>query len=550
MPIRTSPVRVPADRALDRPAGAPGPGNSPSLPCRSLRRLGLIGGALATALAGCGPLGAPELPWNPKEASLQDVRGVVKSGLISCRQMASRYQLLHDGFDPTFRAVVSWNPQLLADAERLDRVPQGQRGSFHCVPVVIKDNIEVIGLPTTAGARALDGVLARSNAEVAQRLITAGALVLGKTNMPDFALDGTNTLSSFGGQTRNPYDQGLTVYGSSGGTAAAITASLGVIGLGTDTFGSLVQPASATGIVAIRPTQGLLPSSGILPLMSLQDMPGPMARTVEDAAAALELLVDSQYAAKGSQSYTSGLSSRGLAGLTIGYDPAALQPLPAPPLVPSEDVAGLFSQVLQNLSQAGASAKQVSVLATQLPTLQAAIDLSFQCMPVDFKQSLNSHLAELRGQAPIKSLADIIPTRKYLDSAFEFLTQAEAQTDTIQSSMACQKYLEAKAAAARSITALMDKEGVDLLIYPAANQPAYPIGTTPPKGWFGFQALSSNTGLPSLSMPMGRAPRAGAPVGFILLARGYQEAKLIQAAYAYQSRFKPRSAPTATWPTP
>ena len=548
MSIRPSLAYVSAERAPDRSLGAPGQSQSSSVR-RSLRGLGLIGGALALALAGCGPLGAPELPWNPKEASLQDVRGVVKSGLISCRQMASRYQLLHDGFDPTFRAVVSWNPQLLADAERLDRVPQGQRGSFHCVPVVIKDNIEVIGLPTTAGARALDGV-ARSNAEVAQRLITAGALVLGKSNMPDFALDGTNTVSSFGGQTRNPYDQSLTVYGSSGGTAAALTASLGVIGLGTDTSGSLVQPASATGLVAIRPTQGLVPATGIVPLMSLQDMPGPMARTVEDAAAALELLVDSQYAAKGSQSYTSGLSSGALKGLTIGYDPAALQPLPAPPLVPSEDVAALFTQVLQNLAQAGANAKQVSVLGTQLPTLQAAIELSFQCMPVDFKQSLNSHLAQARSQAAIKSLADIIPTRKYQDSAFEFLTQAEAQTDTIQSSTACQKYLEAKAAAARSITALMDKEGVDLLIYPAANQPAYPIGTMPPKGWFGFQALSSNTGLPSLSMPMGRAPRAGAPVGFILLARGYQEAKLIQAAYAYQSRFKPRSAPTATWPTP
>lgn len=499
----------------------------------------LLGSALGT---GCGPIGAPELPFNPDEASIQDVRGFVKSGLVSCRQMINRYQLLHDSLDARVNAIVTWNDKLMEDADRLDKIPFGQRGSFHCVPIVVKDNMDVIGMPTTGGLSALGGLLTRNNAEAAQRLITAGAIVLGKTNMPDVALDGLNTTSSFGGQTYNPYNRNLTVYGSSGGTAAAITTSLGIVGLGTDTYGSLVQPASATGIVAIRPTQGLVSSQGILPLMSLQDMPGPMTRTVEDAAAALELMVDKQFSPRGSQSYTTGLSKDGLKGLTIGFDPAVLQPLPMPEMIPSPEVSDLFATTLKNLAQGGATTRQVNALGTLFPSLAAVSDLSFKCMPVDFKQSFNSYLGAFRTELPIKSLKDLIATKQYRDSVADFLKGAEAQTDTIETSMACQQYLAAKTAAASAITAFMDKEGLDLFVYPAANQPAFTTGE-PPRGWFGFQILSSPTGLPSLSMPMGKAPGGGAPVGFILLSRAYQEAKLIQAAYAYQNRFKPRAEP-------
>jgi Asp-tRNA(Asn)/Glu-tRNA(Gln) amidotransferase A subunit family amidase len=504
----------------------------------------LLGSGIVAGLgSGCGPFGSPELPFNTHEATIQDVRTAVKSGIISCKQMVSRYQLLHDALDPSLRAVVSFNPRLNQDADRLDQVPRSQRGSFHCVPIVVKDNLNVVGMPTTGGAAALGDSVTGNNAEAVQRLITAGAIVLGKTNMPDFALDGTNTKSSFGGQTVNPYNQSLTVYGSSGGSAAAVSASLGVVGLGTDTFGSLVQPASATGLVAIRPTQGLVPSTGILPLMSLQDAAGPMTRTVEDAAATLELLVDKAYADKGSQSYTSVLHSDGLKGLVIGYDPALLQPLPAPMLIPSPEVSDLFSQVLKNLGQAGATTKQVSALGTLFSSLQAATDASFACMGVDFKQSLNAYLSGTRPDASVKSLSDIISSGQFLDSAKAFLTSAQAQTATIMSSTACQQYQANKVAANSAITAFLDKEGLDLLVYPAANQPAFPAGSAPPAGWYGFQVLSSPTGLPSLTMPMGVAPKSGAPVGFILLARNYQEAKLVQAAFSYEQKFAPRVPP-------
>lgn len=515
--------------------------NALSLPACLLSATAAIG-------SGCGALGNPELPFQPEEAALHDVRAYVKSGLISCRQMLSRYQLLHDSLDPAVHALVTWNDHLLADADRLDQVPREQRGSFHCVPIVLKDNLDFEGLPTSGGATALSKPITGSSAEAVERLLTAGAIVLGKTNMPDFALDGVNTLSSMGGQTTNPYNQAMTVYGSSGGTAAAISASLGIIGLGTDTYGSLVQPASATGLVAIRPTQGLVSATGVLPLMSQQDMPGPMARRVEDAAAALELLVDKHFADQGSQNYTSNLSEDALRGLTIGYDPAVLQALPAPMLLPSQEVSDLFSKTLANLRQGGAVTRQVSAFGTLFPSLQAATDASFQCMPVDFKQSINSYLTTQRPESPLRSLADILGSGQFLSSVRTFLTGAQAQTDTIETSAACQQYRAARIAAHDAVTALMDKEGLDLLVVPAANQPVFPISETPPPGWFGFQILSSPTGLPSLTMPMGVAPKSGAPVGLIFVSRSYQESKLVSAAYAFQSQFQPRVAPpSATW---
>lgn len=506
---------------------------------RRLSALTLI--SACSAVAGCGAIGAPALPFKPEEATVQNVRSAVKSGFISCRELASRYQLLHDSLDPSLHAVVTWNIDLLQDADRLDAVPTAQRGNFHCVPLVVKDNIHVAGMQSTGGVLALSGGGVSTDAEVVLRLRTAGALILGKTNMPDFALDGTGTQSSYGGQTLNPYNRALTVYGSSGGTAAALGASLGIVGLGTDTYGSLIQPASANGLVALRPTQGLIPNAGVMPLMNLQDTPGPMARTVEDVAAILELLVDKSQVGKGSQSYTSQLKSTGLQGLSLGFDPAALQPLAMPMLTPSSEVSDLFYKALADISTAGGKTRQVTVLTTLFASLQAATDGSFACMPVDFKESFGNYLAS-RSDLKTKTLADVIATGKYSDSAKGFLLSAQAQTDTTQTSVACQKYLTARTAAQNAIVALMDKEGIDLLVYPAANQPAFPIGT-PPSGWFGFQMLSSPTGLPSLTVSMGTTPKNGAPMGLTLLARPYQEAKLVQAAYAYQQQRGPRPIP-------
>src|SRR5262245_7496075 len=214
---------------------------------KTLRLLGnsALSSAVCTLLMTLGPGCDTDKLFKPEEATLDDVRNLVQKDIISCREMVGNYQQLHDSLDPAVSGIASWNDRLAADADRLDQIPPDQRGDFHCFPIIVKDNMDYAGLPTTGGAKALGGARAGSNAEVVKRLLDAGAIVLGKSNMPDFATDGTNTLSSFAGQTVNPYARARTVYGSSGGTAAAISVSLGIIGLGSDTYGSLVQPSSA-----------------------------------------------------------------------------------------------------------------------------------------------------------------------------------------------------------------------------------------------------------------------------------------------------------------
>lgn len=481
---------------------------------------------------------SPEPAFSPIERTLAELRAQIDDG-TSCRAIVRAYAQLHAERDPELRAFVTWNEAAAADAERLDAVPAGERGPLHCAPIVVKDNIDVAGLPTTGGVRALARSVPGEHAVIVARLVDAGAVVLGKTNLPDFALDGVNTLSSARGQTDNPYAAGVTVYGSSGGTAAALAASLGVVGLGTDTFGSLVQPASATGLVAIRPTQGLVSGAGVLPLMSLQDTPGPMARTVADAAALLAAIADGP----AGEAYTRALDPDGLVGLTIGFDPLALQAVPLLGLTPDPEVADLFTASLAAIEQAGATTRAVEVLAPQFASLQAAVDGSFACMPVDFKQSLDAYLAALGPAAPRRDLAEILATGEFLPSVQDFVAGAAAQTDSIAASAACTGYQSARQAAQAGIVGLMDDRGLDLLVYPAANQPPFAAGEAPPAGWYGFQALSSPTGLPSLSLPMGLTASGGLPVGLILLARPGAEALLIQAAFALEQRQAPRVPP-------
>lgn len=492
----------------------------------------------ASGSGSTGDTDGPAPGFDPIEATLADVREQVAEGPVSCRALVESYQALHEDRDPQLVAIVTWNDAALARADELDAVPAGERGPLHCAPVVVKDNIDVAGLPTTGGVLALASSVPADDATIVARLVAQGAVILGKTNMPDFALNGVDTISSFGGHTVSPYDLTSTVYGSSGGTGAAIGASLGILGIGSDTYGSLIQPGSASGVVAIRSTQGLVPSDGILPLMTLQDVAGPMARTVADAAAMLDAMV-------GGEDYVNALDPEGLQGMVIGYDPAAVQDLPLLGLVADPEVGALLDGSLAAIGSAGATTEQVAALLPLLASLQPAIDGSFACMPVDFKQGFEAYLDTLPPAAPVHTLAEVIASGEYLPSVEGFITDAEARTDTIESSMECQGYLAAKQAAQDAITQLLDDNGLDLLVYPAANQAPFPAGEDPPMGWFGYQALSSPSGLPSLTLPMGMTG-SGKPVGLVFLARANREDVLVRAAYALEQSQSPRVPPT--WP--
>ena len=484
------------------------------------------------------PSGEPD--FDPIEATIADVLDQVRDGPVSCRTLVTRYRELYEARDPQLLSFVVWNEDALARADALDAVPVEERGPLHCVPISVKDNVDVVGLPTSGGIQAMAGSTPDQHADLIVPLVDAGAVVLGKTNMPDFALDGVNTLSSVLGQTINPYEPTTTVYGSSGGTAAAIAASLGIVGIGSDTFGSLTQPASATGLVTIRSTQGLVSGGGVLPLMSLQDMVGPMTRTVTDTAIALSFIA----ADPGAPDYTGVLDPDGLQGLNIGFDPLVLEEFAMLGLVPDPEIDPLFDASLQAIQSAGGTTQQVSAVLPLFGDLQAATDAFFGCTPVDFRQSFEAYLGTLGPGAPVTSLADIIASGEYIPSAEGFIINAADQTDTIETSEICMQYQVARQAAQDAITQFMDAEGLDLFAYPAANQLPFTAGQMPPMGWFGYQILSSPTGLPSLTLPMGLSATDGLPIGLTLLARADREDLLIQAAYALELELSARVPPS------
>lgn len=484
--------------------------------------------------------GTSEEPdFDPIEATIADVLDQVRDGPVSCRTLVMRYRELYEARDPQLLSFVVWNEDALARADALDSIPVDERGSLHCVPISVKDNVDVAGLPTSGGIQAMAGSTPSQHADLIAPLVDAGAVVLGKTNMPDFALDGINTVSSVLGQTVNPYEPTTTVYGSSGGTAAAIAASLGIVGIGSDTFGSLTQPASATGLVTIRSTQGLVSGGGVLPLMSLQDVAGPMTRTVTDTAIALSFIA----AGPGAPDYTGVLDPDGLQGLHIGFDPVVLEELAVLGLVPDPEIAPLFDASLQAMQSAGGTTQQVTAMLPLFGDLQAATDAFFGCVPVDFRQSFEAYLGTLGPGAPVTSLADIIDSGEYIPSAEGFITNAADQTDTIETSEICMQYQATRQAAQDAITQFMDAEGLDLFAYPAANQLPFTAGQTPPMGWFGYQILSSPTGLPSLTLPIGLSAADGLPIGLTLLARADREDLLIQAAYALERELSARVPP-------
>ena len=230
-----------------------------------------------------------------EEATIAQVHNAMRAGNLTCRTLVDHYIARITAYDrrgPALGAIVALNGEATREAERLDLAfaTKGLTGPLHCVPLVVKDNIETIGMPTTAGSIALKDFVPNRDATVVSRLKAAGAIILGKANMAEFGLNPLTTDNSIFGMTRNPYSTDRVVAGSSGGTAVAVTANLSLAGIGTDTGSSVRGPAAHTSIVGIRPTMGLTSRAGMVPLNYLTDTVGPMARTVQDAVAILDVI--------------------------------------------------------------------------------------------------------------------------------------------------------------------------------------------------------------------------------------------------------------------
>ena len=449
---------------------------------------------------------------------------------------------------PELNSVIMVNPDAVAIADQLDKeLQQGKKwGPMHGIPVLLKDNIDTHDkMPTTAGSRALANSFPLQDSYIAEKLRKAGAVILGKANLSEWANfrgePSSSGWSAVGGQTRNPYDPTRNPCGSSSGSGVAVSANLTMLAIGTETNGSIVCPSTANGIVGIKPTVGLLSRSGIIPISFTQDTPGPMARTVEDAAICLGVMtgVDERdektlkSEGKGFSDYTPFLNTGGIRGKRIGLYTA--------PMGKSYKVDTLMQQAVWFMKSQGAEIIEIDQIADK----QVGED-SFEIMLYEYKDGLNKYFASLGQEAPIKSLEELIAFNKTDSVELAFYNQVYLEMAQQKEGLDSEGYKEAlarmlKGSREQGIDRVMKEHDLDALIAPTGS----PAWKTDHVMGDHFQLSSSSpaarAGYPNVTVPMGFVD--GLPVGISFFGRAWSEPVLIEIAYAYEQGTQHRHPP-------
>ncbi|MBC6609313.1 amidase [Hymenobacter sp. BT507] len=485
------------------------------------------------------------------EATLSDLQQQLQSGQRTARSLVELYQQRIKAIDqsgPTLRSVIELNPDALRLADQLDQERKAGkiRGPLHGVPVLIKDNIDTGDqMQTTAGSLALSGHKAAQDAFIVKKLREAGAVLLGKTNLSEWAnfrsSRSTSGWSSRGGQTKNPHVLDRTPSGSSSGSGAAVSANLCALAIGTETDGSIVSPSSCSGVVGIKPTVGMWSRAGIIPISATQDTAGPMARTVRDAAMLLGALAgpDAQDAATQASAgklhadYTKFLDANGLQGKRLGVEKAHL--------TGNNDAVPLFRQAVGLLKAQGATVVEIDLLKEVEPLGGAEFDV----LLYEFKDGVNKYLAT--ANAPVKTLADVMAyNTQHADKAMPFfqqeiLEQAE-KTDGLGSAKYQAALRKSHEGARRALDTALQTHKLDAIVG-ITNAPAPCIDLVNGDYWPGpgFSSPAAMAGYPHITVPMGQAH--GLPVGLSFVAGAWQEAALLPLAYAYEQASRQRKAP-------
>jgi amidase len=457
---------------------------------------------------------------------------------FTSRSLTEKYLSRIDALNrkgPELRAVLEVNPDALSIADSLDqeRKAKGPRGPLHGIPVLIKDNIDTADrMTTTAGSLALEGSTPERDSGVAERLRAAGAVILGKTNLSEWAnFRSTHSSSGWsgrGGQTRNPYALDRNPSGSSSGTAVGVAANLCAAGVGTETDGSIVSPAALNGIVGIKPTLGLIPGNGIIPIAHSQDTAGPMARTVTDAAILLGALA-------GSVDYTRSLDAKGLRGARIGVARKFFGY--------NRDVDRLMETCIAELKRQGA----VVVDPADLPSHNKYGDAEFDVLLYEFKTDLNKYLAGLKSNVRARTLKDLIEYNEFDAKrempyfGQEIMIQAEAKGPLTDKA-----YLDAltkskQGARAEGIDAVVRQFQVDAIIAPSGGPATLTDLITGDHDPGGSSTPAAVAGYPNISVPAGYS--RGLPVGLSFFGPANSEPTLIKFAYAFEQATKFRAAP-------
>jgi Asp-tRNA(Asn)/Glu-tRNA(Gln) amidotransferase A subunit family amidase len=491
---------------------------------------------------GSGTPAQPLPPLEVAEATVSELQQAMADGRVTSVQLVDAYLARIDAYDqkgPRLNAVVRLNPNARTEAAALDRerAQRGARGPLHGIPVILKDNYDVAGMPTTAGALALAGLMPAADAFQVRKLREAGAVILGKTNLHELA-SGITTISSLGGQTLNPYDPTRNPGGSSGGTGAAVAAGYAAVGWGSDTCGSIRIPAAHNNLFGLRPTKGLSSVAGILPLSHTQDVGGPLARTVTDLAIALDATVGADPADPATNvlegrplpRFADALRGATLTGARIGVLDAYFGTDPA------DSVAGsVVRAALARMDELGAA-----LVPFEVPQLDS-LSRGTSVIDMEFKWDLADYLAAA-ADSPVDSLGDIIALGVLHEALVATMNRRNMPTE--RDSEAYRTALARQRALRDSVVAALDRAGLDWIAYPTVRRPPTRVGEAQPGSTC---SLSATTGLPALSMPAGFAP-GGLPVGVELLGRPLDDARLVAFAYAYEQGVQPRRAPPTTPP--
>ena len=510
---------------------------------------------IALALLLTAPLLAQQAPAPPpfrvEETTIAQIHDAMKAGRLTCRGLVDAYLRRIEAYDkngPSLNALVTVNPDAQKQADDLDRrfAQSGLTGPLHCVPAIVKDNFETIGLQSAAGSLSLKGFVSNKDAFQVKRIKEAGAIVLAKSNMAEFAFSPYETVNSLlPGYTRNPYALDRVTAGSSGGTAAAVAANFGAIGLGSDTGNSIRGPSSHQALAGIRSTMGLTSRAGVVPLSLLADIAGPMTRTLADAVVVFQVIAGEDpddpatAAARGKAipNYARSLQRDGLEGARLGILRQAYERETTDP-----EIVDVFMAAIEDMKRGGAiivDPARVDLAAVRRP------QGSGQCG--GFKYDINRYLAAQDDRVPVHTLEEIIRSRRFHPAIEARLQSAQSGSENGPETPACKAEAEYRDAFRAAVAKTMDDNDLDGFVYPTWSNPPRLIGDLNTPHGDNSQVYSPTTGWPSINVPMGYT-RGALPVGVTFFGRAWSEPNLIEFAFAYEQATRHRRPPASVPP--